>query len=290
MIEKLKLYAIFIRLDRPIGIYLLLWPTLWALWIAAKGTPDLLTLLVFIAGVTVMRSAGCAINDFADRGIDRHVARTQNRPLTAGLLSTNEALGIFVILGLVAFLLVLQLNIQTIALSTIAILLAASYPFMKRFHAMPQAHLGAAFGWSVPMAYTAVTGELPTTAGWLLFVATVLWTIAYDTLYAITDRADDLKIGVKSTAILFGQYDRLIIGALQLFTIATLGVVGWLTRLSWIYYASLLVGSVFFLYQHWLMQKYGDEAGLRAFLNNNWFGLIVFLGIFLHFQFNTLTL
>lgn len=290
MIEKLKLYALFIRLDRPIGIYLLLWPTLWALWIAAEGTPDLLILGVFIAGVTVMRSAGCAINDFADRDIDKHVERTQNRPLTSGKMSTKEALCIFIILSLIAFLLVLQLNIQTIALSTIAILLAASYPFMKRYHSMPQAHLGAAFGWSVPMAYTAVTGELPSLAGWLLFAATLLWTVAYDTLYAITDRADDLKIGVKSTAILFGKYDRLIIGILQLFTVATLFSVGYLAKLGWIYYTSLMLGSVFFVYQQWLMHKYGDKAGLRAFLNNNWFGIIVFLGIFLHFHFNTSTL
>ncbi|CAA6809422.1 MAG: 4-hydroxybenzoate polyprenyltransferase (EC [uncultured Thiotrichaceae bacterium] len=290
MIEKLKLYALFIRLDRPIGIYLLLWPTLWALWIASNGAPSLLILFLFITGVTVMRSAGCAINDFADRDIDKHVARTQDRPLTSGKISTKEALGIFVILSLIAFLLVLQLNIQTIALSTIAILLAASYPFMKRYHSMPQVHLGAAFGWSVPMSYTAVTGELPPLAGWLLFAATLLWTIAYDTLYAITDRVDDLKIGVKSTAILFGKHDRLIIAILQLLTVATLFSVGWLTQLGWIYYTSLLIGSVFFVYQHWLIQKHGDKAGLRAFLNNNWFGFIVFLGIFMHFQFNTLTL
>lgn len=283
MIEKLKQYALFIRLDRPIGIYLLLWPTLWALWLAAQGIPDYKILLVFCAGVALMRSAGCAINDFADRDIDKHVERTKNRPLTSGKITTKEALAIFIILGLMSFFLVLQLNWQTIALSVVAILLAASYPFMKRFHSMPQAHLGVAFAWSIPMAYTAITGKLPTLDGWLLFIATVAWTIAYDTFYAMTDREDDLKIGVKSSAILFGKNDRKIIAILQIITVCLLASVGYLNQLGIIYYISIAVGAGFFMYQHQLVAKNGDKSGLPAFLNNNWFGMIIFFGIFLHF-------
>lgn len=283
MIEKLKLYALLMRLDRPIGIYLLLWPTLWALWIAAKGFPDIKTLIVFVLGVVLMRSAGCAVNDFADRHIDPHVERTKNRPLAAGKLTEKEALGLFAVLGLVAFLLVIQLNTITMLLSVVAIALAASYPFMKRFHSMPQVHLGAAFGWSVPMAYTAVTGELPPLSGWLIFVATLLWTVAYDTMYALTDKPDDLKIGVKSTAILFGDNNRLIIAFLQSLTLLTLVMIGVLSSLGIAYFLALIVATGFLLYQQYLLSQSETKNGLRAFLNNNWFGMIVFLGIFIHY-------
>ncbi len=283
--EKWHLYVQLMRLDRPIGIYLLLWPTLWALWLADKGFPDPDILLIFVAGVIVMRSAGCVINDFADRHIDAHVERTRERPLATGKLSAREALVLFVGLGLFALLLVVQLNRTTVLLSFVAILLAASYPFMKRFHSLPQVHLGAAFAWSVPMAYSAVTGQLPTLTGWLIFMATVLWTVAYDTMYALTDKKDDLKIGVKSTAILFGQSSRLIIGVLQLSTLLVLVAIGLLNTLSGFYYASLLLAAIFMSYQQYLLAQSEAKNGLRAFLNNNWVGLSIFLGIVLHFAY-----
>lgn len=279
MLRKLRLYAQLVRLDRPIGIYLLLWPTLWALWIASGGMPPLGILAVFIAGVVLMRSAGCAINDYADRDFDGHVTRTRNRPLATGQVSPKEALAVFMVLSLLAFLLVLQLNALTIAMSVVAVLLAASYPFMKRFHHLPQAHLGAAFAWGIPMAFTAVTGQLPPLGAWLLFLATLVWTVAYDTMYAMYDRADDLKIGVKSTAILFGHYDRLIIGILQATALALLLAVGWLQNLGVWYGLGLLAAAGFALYQQWLIRKRDPQASLRAFLNNHWLGMAVFLGL-----------
>lgn len=279
MMNKLHHYARLIRLDRPIGIYLLLWPTLWALWFAAEGVPDLTILLVFVAGVVLMRSAGCAINDYADRDIDLHVTRTQSRPLAAGLITPKEALGVFAVLSFLAFLLVLLLNGLTIALSLVAVLLAATYPFMKRFHHLPQVHLGAAFAWSIPMAFTAVTGVMPSLIAWLLFVATVLWTTAYDTMYAMCDREDDLKIGVKSSAILFGQYDRVIIGILQVLTLILLAVVGWLSaRGSW-YWLGWTAAVGFSLYQQWLIRRREALPSLQAFLNNHWLGMCVFVGL-----------
>ncbi len=279
MMDKLRHYARLIRLDRPIGIYLLLWSTLWALWIAAEGVPDLLVLLVFVVGVVLMRSAGCAINDYADRDVDPHVARTKTRPLAAGHITPREALGVFAVLGLVAFALVLLLNGLTIALSVVAVLLAATYPFMKRFHHLPQVHLGAAFAWAIPMAFTAVTGVLPPVMAWLLFLATVLWTTAYDTMYAMCDREDDVKIGVKSSAILFGQHDRLIIGILQLLMLALLITVGILSgRGSW-YWLGLLAAAMLSVYQQWLIRERKPQPSLQAFLNNHWLGMAVFAGI-----------
>ena len=279
MMSKWRHYARLIRLDRPIGIYLLLWPTLWALWIAAEGVPDLLVLLVFVVGVVLMRSAGCAINDYADREVDPHVARTKTRPLAAGHITPREALGVFAVLGLVAFALVLLLNGLTIALSVVAVLLAATYPFMKRFHHLPQVHLGAAFAWAIPMAFTAVTGLLPPVTAWLLFLATVLWTTAYDTMYAMCDREDDVKIGVKSSAILFGQHDRLIIGILQLLMLALLITVGILSgRGSW-YWLGLLAAAMLSVYQQWLIREREPQPSLQAFLNNHWLGMAVFAGI-----------
>jgi 4-hydroxybenzoate polyprenyltransferase len=232
-----------------------------------------------------MRSAGCAVNDYADRHIDPHVERTKNRPLASGKLSAKEALALFGILGLVALLLVVQLNLTTILLSIGAIVLAASYPFMKRVHSLPQVHLGIAFAWSVPMAYSAITGNLPTLAGWLIFVATVLWTVAYDTMYALTDKPDDLKIGVKSTAILFGEKNRLIIAIFQLLMLVTLVTIGVLSNLGSIYYLALLVATIFMLYQQYLLSKSETTHGLRAFLNNNWVGMVIFLGVVLDYAY-----
>lgn len=279
MMDKLRHYARLVRLDRPIGIYLLLWPTLWALWFAAEGVPDFTILLVFVAGVVLMRSAGCAINDYADRDVDPHVARTKTRPLAAGLITPKEALGVFVVLSFLAFLLALLLNGLTIALSLVAVLLAATYPFMKRFHHLPQVHLGAAFAWAIPMAFTAVTGVMPPLVAWLLFAAAVLWTTAYDTMYAMCDREDDLKIGVKSTAILFGQHDRVIIGVLQVLTLVLLAVVGWLSaRGNW-YWLGWAAAVGFSLYQQWLIRRREPLPSLQAFLNNHWLGMCVFVGL-----------
>lgn len=276
---RLDAYARLIRLDRPIGTLLLLWPTLWALWIAANGIPDLHILVVFTVGVLLMRSAGCAINDFADREIDGHVARTANRPLATGVISPAEAIAVFAVLGILSFLLVLSLNTLTIWMSVPGILLAASYPFMKRFHHLPQVHLGIAFAWAVPMAFTAVTGELPTPVGWLVFLAFVLWTVWFDTLYAMADKEEDLMIGVKSTAILFGDADRLIVGALQVLTFFALIMLGREADLQWPYYLSLVVAAVMALYQQFLVRQRQSAECMRAFLNNNYVGLVVFAGI-----------
>lgn len=279
ILDKLKLYAELIRLNRPIGIYLLLWPTLWALWFAAKGVPDLKTLIIFVLGVVFMRSAGCAINDYADRDIDKHVARTQERPLTSGKITSKEALGVFAILVLVSFLLVLQLNTTTILLSVVAVILAASYPFMKRYHYFPQVHLGAAFAWAIPMSYTAITQDTPPIDAWLLFIAALLWTTAYDTQYGMVDREDDLKIGVKSTAILFGEHDNFINGTLQLLTLILLTLVGMLNDRGFLFYASILGASGFVIYQQFLTEKREPSKCLQAFLNNNLFGMVIFIGI-----------
>jgi 4-hydroxybenzoate polyprenyltransferase len=280
--EKLRLYAQLIRFDKPIGTYLLLWPALWALAIAGDGSPDGWVLFVFICGVFLMRSAGCAINDYADRDIDLHVARTRERPLTSGKITPREALAVFAVLGLLAFALVLSLNSLTIWLSFGGIVLAASYPFMKRYHYLPQVHMGAAFGWSVPMAYAAQTGSLPKMA-WLLYVATVVWAVAYDTIYSMVDREDDLKVGVKSTAILFGDYDRLLIGLFQgLFMLAML-LVGIDLGFSAIYFVALVLASVLLIFQQFLIFDCVPEHCFIAFLNNHWVGAIVFAGIMGHY-------
>jgi len=280
--QKLRLYAQLIRFDKPIGTYLLLWPALWALAIAGDGSPDGWVLFVFICGVFLMRSAGCAINDYADREIDLHVARTRERALTSGKITPREALAVFAVLGLLAFALVLSLNSLTIWLSFGGIVLAASYPFMKRYHYLPQVHMGVAFGWSVPMAYAAQTGSLPKMA-WLLYVATVMWAVAYDTVYSMVDREDDLKIGVKSTAILFGDYDRLLIGLFQgLFLLAML-LVGIDLDFSTIYFVALLLASLLLLFQQFLINDRVPEHCFIAFLNNHWVGAILFFGIMGHY-------
>jgi 4-hydroxybenzoate polyprenyltransferase len=280
--DRLLQYAHLMRLHKPIGIYLLLWPTLWALWIAGEGRPDLLVLVVFVAGVVLMRSAGCVINDFADRNFDGHVARTRDRPIAAGRVSTGEALLLFLGLCVSAFLLVLLMNSLTVWLSLAACLLAASYPFMKRYTHLPQVYLGVAFGWAVPMAFAAQTGEVPRTA-WLLFIATVLWATAYDTMYGMVDREDDRKIGLKSTAILFGDADRLIIGIIQVLALCALALAGQAAGLGFYYYFGLLLATGLALYQQFLIRERRPEQCFKAFLNNNWFGAAVFSGIILEF-------
>ncbi len=281
-LQKLKLYSELVRLERPIGIYLLLWPTLWALAIAGEGGPDLWVLFVFVTGVVLMRSAGCAINDYADRHIDLHVARTKDRPLTSGKISSKEALMVFAVLSILAFMLVLTLNTYTIYLSVGGIVLAASYPFMKRYHYLPQVHLGAAFGWAVPMAYAAQTGSV-TKIAWLLYIATLLWTVAYDTMYAMVDRDDDLKIGAKSTAILFGDADRVIIGFLQLLFIVTLWLIGQELEFSSIYFIGLVFASLLLAYEQAMIVYRLPEFCFHAFLHNHWVGAVVFFGIMGHY-------
>lgn len=277
-LDQLEQYAYLIRLNRPIGAYLLLWPTLWALWIAAGGFPDPWILFVFVAGVFLMRSAGCAINDFADRDIDPHVERTRDRPLAAGKITTRETLAVFGVLVLLAFILVLTLNRLTIYLSAVGLVLAITYPFMKRFHYMPQVHLGAAFGWAVPMAFTAQTDSI-TPITWLLFIAAVLWSTIYDTMYAMADREDDLKIGVKSTAILFGEADRLIVGVLQILMLLDLYFIGRQVKLGLFYDFSLMVAAGLFAWQQILIYQRKPADCFKAFLNNNWLGMAVFIGI-----------
>ena len=271
-------YVKLMRLDKPIGILLLLWPTLWALWLAAKGIPRIDLLIIFTLGVIVMRSAGCVINDYADRNIDSQVHRTQHRPLTTGAVSSKEALALFFVLCLIAFGLVLQTNAFTIKLSVIGLVLAFIYPFMKRYTHLPQVVLGAAFAWSVPMAFAAQSGLLTPEVG-LLYLAVVLWTVVYDTFYAMVDRDDDVKIGVKSTAILFGDQDRFITGALQITVLLTLALVGSRLELGLYYYAGLLVAGLLFAYQQFLIRDYRPGECFSAFLNNIWVGAAIFIGI-----------
>ncbi len=281
---RLRDYALLMRLNRPIGIYLLLWPALWALLIAGDGQPPPQIVLIFIVGVVLMRSAGCVINDFADREIDRHVTRTRNRPLTAGRVSPGEAKLLFILLSLASFALVLLLNTLTVMLSVVAVLLAGTYPFMKRVTNLPQVYLGATFGWAVPMAFAAVTGSVPPLA-WLMFTATVLWATVYDTMYAMVDRDDDIVLGVKSTAILFGDADRQILGLLQVLLLICLVMIGHQSGLGWYYYGSLVIAALLALYQQGLIRYREREGCFRAFLNNNWFGAVIFMGILLHYLF-----
>ena len=273
-------YIRLMRLDKPIGSLLLLWPTYWALFLSADGWPDLDILFIFTSGVFIMRTAGCVINDFADRKIDKHIVRTQQRPLATGEISSNSALVLFGLLLLIALGLVLQTNILTIKLSLIAVLLATLYPFTKRWTNLPQLVLGAAFGMSVPMAFSAQTGVVPLTA-WLVFIATLVWTLIYDTFYAMADRDEDLKIGVKSTAILFAKYDQIIITLLQIILIIVLILIGNVFDLGLIYDFSLVIISFFMIYHQFLLKKRQKEEYFKAFLNNNFIGMTAFLGIFL---------
>jgi len=282
MHPKLEAYLQLVRFDRPIGSLLLLWPTLIALWLAAQGVPELHLLLIFSLGVFLMRSAGCAINDFADRKVDGDVKRTSERPLVTGVLSPAESIAVFAGLSLIAFGLVLLTNALTIGLSLGGAALAACYPFMKRYTHWPQIVLGAAFSWGIPMAFAAQTKTLPL-ALWWLFAANLLWTLAYDTIYAMVDRDDDKKIGLKSTAILFAGADRLIVGIIQCATLALLFIVGITFDLSSFYYGGLAAAACLFVYQQYLIKDRAREACFRAFLNNNYVGLALFAGTVLHY-------
>jgi 4-hydroxybenzoate polyprenyltransferase len=276
--NKLLAYHRLMRTDKPIGALLLLWPTLWALWVATPGLPPLWILAVFVAGVWLMRAAGCVVNDYADRKFDGHVKRTANRPLPSGDVTEKEARTLFVVLILLSFLLVLTLNTMTILLSVAALALAWVYPFMKRYTHLPQVVLGAAFGWSIPMAFAAVSESVPLSC-WLMFLANILWAVAYDTQYAMVDRDDDLKIGIKSTAILFGRQDKLIIGILQVAVLGLMVGIGYLNQLNGAFYAAVAAAGVLFIYQQKLIANREREACFKAFLNNNYVGLVLFLGL-----------
>lgn len=284
MIQRLTLYFQLVRLNKPIGILLLLWPTLWGLWIAADGMPDITILVVFILGTVLMRSAGCAINDFADRDFDGQVKRTAGRPLAAGKISATEALIIAAVLALIAFsLVVIFLNRLTIYLSLIAAFLAASYPFTKRFLAMPQAYLGIAFGFGIPMAFAAVTGEVPTLA-WCLLVANVFWTLAYDTEYAMVDRDDDIKIGIKTTALLFGDYDVAAVMICYFIFIGLMAAIGAHLNFMWPYWLGIAVATLIAFYHFTLIRNRERAACFSAFLHNNWLGAAIFAGTVAQFR------
>lgn len=279
-------YEKLMRLDKPIGILLLLWPTLWGLWLAAGGLPSMTILGIFVLGTVLMRSAGCAINDYADRNFDRHVERTKNRPLATGMVGSREALLLAAGLSLCAFLLILPLNRLTLELSVFALFLAASYPFTKRFFAMPQAYLGIAFSFGIPMAFAAQTGEVPCIA-WLLMTANLLWVIAYDTEYAMVDKVDDLKIGIKTSAITFGRFDVMGVMLCHIIFIGTMVIVGLMQKLGIVYYAGLAVALGLILYQYRLIQDRDQERCFKAFLHNNWVGATIFFGIALDYLIQT---
>ena len=280
--QRLGHYGKLMRLDKPIGILLLLWPTLWGLWLAADGLPDLFILTVFVLGTVLMRSAGCVINDYADRNIDPHVVRTKNRPLATKAVSTKEALLLSAGLSLCAFLLIQPLNRLTLELAVFALFLAASYPFTKRFFAMPQAYLGIAFSFGIPMAFAAQTGELPLIV-WLLMAANLLWVIAYDTEYAMVDRDDDLKIGIKTSAITFGHFDVMGIMLCHTGFLSIMIGIGLMQKLGFAYYVGLIAASGLIIYQYRLIRERDPVLCFRAFLHNNWVGAVVFAGIMLSY-------
>ena len=283
--ERLDLYERLMRLDKPIGILLLLWPTLWGLWLSSRGHPDWTVVLVFVLGTVLMRSAGCVINDFADRDFDRHVERTKDRPLTAGKVSPREALALFVVLAACAFLLVLLLGIPLVIwLSIPAIFLAASYPFTKRFFAIPQAYLGVAFGFGIPMAYAAQLGRVPEAAWWLL-LANVFWAIAYDTEYAMVDREDDIKIGIKTSALTFGRFDVAAVMACYAIALGLIAWVGYRLGRGAAFYGGLAVSAAIMIWHYTLIRGRDRAACFKAFLNNNYVGAAIFVGIALDFDF-----
>ncbi|MBX9705160.1 MAG: 4-hydroxybenzoate octaprenyltransferase [Gammaproteobacteria bacterium] len=271
-------YLKLMRFHKPIGIFLLLWPTLWALWLASNGKPDIKILVIFVLGTIVMRAAGCVINDIADRKFDHQVQRTRERPLTAGKISVRGAVICFVILGFLALVLVLQLNLYTICLSIIALLVAMLYPLMKRVMSAPQLVLGIAFSFGVPMVFAAQTNHVGWLA-WYLFGLNFLWVVAYDTQYAMVDREDDLRIGIRSTAILFGQFDRLMVALFHGWFILGLFLLGDLLELPHVYYFAICVAAALCIYQQWLIRDRNPQKCFHAFLNNNWVGLIIFLGL-----------
>jgi 4-hydroxybenzoate polyprenyltransferase len=282
---KARGYAQLTRLDRPIGIWLLLWPVLWALWLSSGGRPDPHVFVVFVLGVVLTRSAGCAMNDFADRNFDRHVARTRNRPLVTGQVDPVEALALCAGLGLIALGFAMTLNRLTQLMTLIGAGLVVTYPFMKRFFPIPQFYLGVAFTWSVPMAFAAHTGTIPPRLAWVLFLAGLLWTMAYDTMYAMADREDDRKLGINSSAILFGDADRFIVGVLQLMSLLALWLAGHELKLGLWYGIGLAGAALFALYEQLLIRERKPEQCVRAFLNNNYFGMSVFIGIALEYLF-----
>lgn len=283
--RRFRAYMALTRLDRPIGIWLLMWPMLWALWFAAGGIPSIKVLIIFVLGTILTRSAGCAINDYADRNFDAHVARTSNRPLATGEIKPYEALVIAALLMLLAFALVLQTNTLTIRLSVVALVLAAIYPFAKRYTHLPQVVLGLAFSWAIPMAYAAQTNQLERIT-WLVFIASVLWAVAYDTEYSMADRDDDRKIGIKSTAILFGDTDIFMIGLIQFLVIMTMTLAGRLLELGFIYYAGLVIAACMVVYQLILIRKRQPKLCIRAFLNNHYLGMVIFIAIVLDYLFS----
>ena len=286
LVTQLSNYAQLMRLDKPIGMWLLLWPTLWALWLAGEGHPDGGIFIVFMLGVFIMRSAGCVLNDFADRKIDPYVERTRTRPIASGAVAPMEALTLFVALALIAIGLAMMLE-QPLArlLAVIAAALTVIYPFIKRFISIPQFVLGMAFGWAVPMAFAAQTGQTPQLA-WLVFGTALVWAIIYDTFYAMADREDDLIVGVKSTAILFGDADLFVIGGLQILMLLALILIGDMARLGAWYYTSVLVAGVLMAYHQWLARDRLSGNCFDAFLHNHYIGMIVFIGIALHYTFN----
>jgi 4-hydroxybenzoate polyprenyltransferase len=284
LLQHYSRYWRLMRLHRPIGIWLLLWPTLWALWIAAAGRPDPKVFLILVLGTIVVRSAGCVINDFADRKIDPHVARTADRPLATGEVAPVEALLLFAALMLIALGLVLTLNTLTITFAVAGAFITVIYPFTKRFLSTPQFVLGVAFSWGVPMAFAATVNDVPR-VGWLLFLATVIWVVVYDTQYAITDRPDDVKLGVRSTAVLFGELDRVFIAGLQVLLLASLVLVGRSAAMGIWYYGGLAAAALFCVYQVYLIKERDIVEAFRAFLNNAWFGGAVFAGILLDYTF-----
>ena len=278
--QQIPHYLRLMRFDKPVGIFLLLWPMLWAIWIAGQGKPSIKVVFIFICGAVIMRSVGCIVNDFADRHVDKYVQRTKMRPLANGAVNIVEAAMLFSILSLIALSLVLLLNRLTVELAMIGILLGIIYPFLKRITHLPQIWLGIVFSWSVPMAFTAVTGHIPIVA-WVLFFSTMLWPIAYDTQYAMVDRADDIKVGIKSTAILFGCYDILVIALLQSGLLIVLGILGWYLQFNYWFYLGLLIALGLMSYQQILVCHRNPTDCFTAFRNNNWAGFFIFLGIVL---------
>ena len=288
LVAQVRNYGRLMRIDKPIGVWLLLWPTLWALWLAGEGHPDQGLFIVFVLGVFVMRSAGCVLNDYVDRDIDPYVERTRNRPIASGAVAPIEALTLFVALGLFAIGLATMLNRPAQLLAIVAAGLTVSYPFIKRFVSIPQFVLGAAFGWAVPMVFAAQTGEVPQLA-WIVFGAALIWAVIYDTYYAMVDREDDRKLGVKSTALLFGEVDLFVIGGLQLIMLLALVFVGLRAELSAWYYLSVAAAGGLMAYHQWLARDRQPAGCFAAFLHNHTIGLVIFIGIVLHYSFNPVT-